>query len=138
MIKLVNLLKEIQWLKKSYELAVNYYFPLTPNIAKILNQGKTIKSFHITSFEKLNQLKSLEDTNKSISTMTKNKNIKLYRDLKAHWNHGVLCYLEGNIVLESRTDIMSVPDNIGRRWIKFSAPGVILLHLIYNLNLKIL
>jgi len=123
MIKLTNLLKEIQWLKKSPELAAEYWFPLTPSIAKILNKGKTIKSFHITSFKKLNQLKSLEGTNKSISTMTRNKNIKLYRDLKAHWNHGVLCYLEGNIVLESKTDIMSVPDNTGRRWIKFDAPG---------------
>lgn len=123
MVKLTNLLKEIQWLKKPYELATDYHFPLTPNVAKILNKGKTIKSFHITSFEKLNQLKSLEGTNKSISTMTRNKNIKLYRDLKAHWNHGVLCYLEGNIVLESKTDIMSVPDNTGRRWIKFDTPG---------------
>ena len=43
-----NILKEIQWLKKPYELATNYYFPLTPNVAKILNKGKTIKSFHIT------------------------------------------------------------------------------------------
>ena len=123
MIKLTNLLKEIQWLKSSPDLAAEYWFPLTPNIAKILNEGKTIKSFHITNFEKLNQLKSLEGTNKSISTMTRNKNIKLYRDLKAHWNHGVLCYLEGSIVLESRTDLMSVPDDTGRRWINFGSPG---------------
>ena len=123
MIKLIDLLKEIQWLKKSYELASDYFFPLTPTIAKILNNGKTVKSFHITSFEKLNQLKSLEGTNKSISTMTKNKNKNLYQNLKAHWNHGVLCYLEGTLVLESRADIMSVPDDTGRRWIDFGAPG---------------
>ena len=123
MIKLLNLLNEIKWLKKSYELVVDYYFPLTPDIVKILNNKKTIKSFHITSFEKLNQLKSLEGTKKSISTMTRNKNIRLYRDLKAHWNHGVLCYLEGDIVLESRADVMSIPDDTGRRWINFGAAG---------------
>jgi hypothetical protein len=125
MIKLLDILKEIQWLKKSYELASNYYFPFTPNIAKILSKGKTIKSFHVTSFEKLNQLKSLEGTKKSISTMTKTKNkkIRLYRDLKSQWNNGVLCFLEGDVVFQSKSDIMSTPDDTGRRWVKFNNPG---------------
>jgi hypothetical protein len=123
MIKLLNILKEIQWLAKSYELAATDYFPLTPNIANILNKGKTVKSFHITSFDKLNQLKSLEGTKKSISTLTRSKSKRLYRDLKSHWNDGVLCYLEGTLILKSRSDIMSKPDDTGKRWINFKAPG---------------
>jgi hypothetical protein len=122
-IKLLDILKEIKWLAKSYELASTDYFPLTPNIANILNKGKTVKSFHITSFDKLNQLKSLEGTKKSISTLTRSKNKRLYRDLKSHWNDGVLCYLEGILMIKSKSDIMSRPDDTGRRWINFGAPG---------------
>jgi hypothetical protein len=121
--KLIDILKEIQWLEKSYELAVNYYFPFTPAIANILNQEKTITSFHITSFEKLPQLKSLEGTKKTISTMTIARSRRLYKDLKAHWNDGVLCYLEGNLIIESKVDIVSIPDDTGRRWIEFGAVG---------------
>jgi hypothetical protein len=93
MIKLLDVLKEIQWLTKSYNLAAEYYFPLTQDVVKMLNGGERIKSFHITSFEKLNQLKSLEGTKKSISTFTRTKSIILYKNLDAHWNCGVLCYL---------------------------------------------
>ena len=123
MIKLIDILKEIQWLKKSYELAATYHFPFTPVIANILNQGKTITSFHITSFEKLSQLKSLEGTKKAISTMTVARKNRLYKDLNAHWNNGVLCYLKGNLIIESKVDILSIPDDTGRRWIQFGAPG---------------
>jgi hypothetical protein len=123
MIKLLDVLKEIQWLTKSYNLAAEYYFPLTQDVVKMLNGGERIKSFHITSFEKLNQLKSLEGTKKSISTFTRTKSKSLYKNLDAHWNSGVLCYLEGDKVFKSKSDILTIPDDTGRRWIKFNAPG---------------
>lgn len=122
-IKLKDILKEIQWLTKSYDLAAKYYFPFTPEVVKMLKGGERIKSFHITSFEKLNQLKSLEGTKKSISTFTRNKSKGLYKNLGAHWNHGVLCYLEGDKVFKSTSDILTIPDDTGRRWIKFNDPG---------------
>jgi hypothetical protein len=34
-IKLKDILKEIQWLTKSYDLAAKYYFPFTPEVVKI-------------------------------------------------------------------------------------------------------
>jgi hypothetical protein len=123
MIKLIDILKEIQWLTKSYDLAATYHFPLTPDVVKMLNGGERIKSFHITSFEKLNLLKSLENTKKSLSTFTRAKNKNLYKNLKAHWNSGVLCYIEGDKVIKSISDILTIPDDTGRRWIKFNAPG---------------
>jgi hypothetical protein len=123
MIKLIDLLIETQWIEKSYDLASKYYFPFTPEVVKMLKGGERIKSFHITSFEKLNQLKSLEGTKKSISTFTRSKSKDLYKNLKIHWNHGILCYLEGDKVFKSTSDIMTVPDDTGRRWIKFNNPG---------------
>jgi hypothetical protein len=123
MIKLIDILKEIKWLEKTYNLASDYYFPLTDDISRILNNGKTIRSFHITSLDKLNQLKSMEGTKKSLSTMTRYSSKELYQNLKAQWGGCILCYLEGNIVIKSRTDIMSIPDDNGRRWINFSNAG---------------
>lgn len=41
------------------------------------------------------------------------------RKLTGIWQHGILYYVEGDIVVQSEQDIMSRPDNQGRRWINF-------------------
>ncbi len=110
--------KGVQWLQKPYFWAAQGHFPLTPNIAKIINGEKAVRvdAFHITSAKKASRLKQLEGSKKSISAMTKVPQYSL-EDLSGVHSHGVMFSLEGNVLLKSIEDIMSTPDESGRRWI---------------------
>jgi hypothetical protein len=111
----------VQWLQKPYFWAAQGHFPLTPNIAKIINGEKAIRvdAFHITSAKNADRLKQLEGSKKSISAMTKVPQYSL-EDVSGIHGHGVMFSLEGNILLKSVDDIMSTPDESGRRWINLS------------------
>lgn len=116
MIKLIPLLEKIEakWVEHAFELAwMRGLFPLTPEIGKILNKGRRVHTFHMTSIKSLDKLKSLVGSKKSISTTTKVPN------LRGVWEGGVLFYLEGTLLVKGLDDIMSRPDNEGRRWIGF-------------------
>ena len=120
MIKLKDLLSEkvtdVKWVSKAYTFAYSRKFPFTPKIAKILNEGKRVRAFHITSIKKLDQLDSLQGTKKSISCMTRIPNSSMRIDIPGIWNSGVMFYLEGTLLIKGDDDIMSEPDEQGRRW----------------------
>jgi len=123
MIKLKDLLLEgieAKWVEHAFELAwMRGLFPLTPEIGKILNKGKRVNTFHITSIEKLDTLKSIVGSKKSISTTTRVPSSTINNGLMGIWESGVLFYLEGTLLVKGLDDIMSRPDNEGRRWIGF-------------------
>jgi hypothetical protein len=123
MIKLKDLLLEgvdAQWVKHAFELAwMNEAFPITPEIGKMLNKGKRVRTFHITSIKRLDQLNGLQGTKKTISTTTKVPNSTISNGLMGIWEDGVLFYLEGTLLVKGLDDIMSKPDNEGRRWLNF-------------------
>jgi hypothetical protein len=122
MIKLKPILEKIEakWVEHAFELAwMRGLFPITPEIGKILNKGRRVHTFHITSKESLDKLKSLVGSKKSISTTTKVPNQTIYGGLRGIWENGVLFYLEGTLLVKGLDDIMSRPDNEGRRWIAF-------------------
>jgi hypothetical protein len=120
MIRLKDLLSEtvtdVKWVSKAYTFAYSRKFPFTPKIAKILNEGKRVRAFHITSIKKLDQLDSLQGTKKSISCMTRVPNASMRVDIPGIWNSGVMFYLEGTLLIKGDDDIMSEPDEQGRRW----------------------
>jgi hypothetical protein len=113
--------KGVQWLQKPYFWAAQGHFLLSPNIAKIINGEKAIRvdAFHITSAKNASRLKQLEGSKKSISAMTKVPQYSL-EDLSGIHSHGVMFSLQGNVLLKSIDDIMSTPDESGRRWINIS------------------
>jgi len=125
MILLKDLLSEkvtgVQWLSKAYKLAFDKYkIPVSPTIANILYKGKRVRAFHITSPSKLSQLNSLQGTKKSISCMTRIPDRTFSRDMiSGIWQKGIIFYLEGTLMIRGDDDIMSEPDESGRRWIRF-------------------
>lgn len=123
MIKLKDLLLEgidAQWVKHAFELAwMNEAFPITPEIGKMLSKGKRVRTFHITSIKRLDQLNGLQGSKKTISTTTIVPNSSMSNGLTGIWEDGVLFYLEGTLLVKGLDDIMSKPDNEGRRWLNF-------------------
>jgi hypothetical protein len=123
MIKLKDLLLEgvdAKWVKHAFELAwMNGLFPITPEIGKILNKGRRVRTFHITSKERLDTLKSIVGSKKSISTTTRVPSSTINNGLLGIWENGVLFYLEGTLLVKGLDDLSTKPDNEGRRWIGF-------------------
>jgi hypothetical protein len=102
---------------KSYNLIMQRYFPLTPKIAKIIYGDIRFRGFHMTNYEGLKGVINMQGSSKSISVLTKlwgsNKE-SLCGPLKC----GVGLYVEGNLIFNSSNDLVSVPDEAGRRWIE--------------------
>jgi hypothetical protein len=123
MIKLKDLLLEgvdAQWVKHAFELAwMDGNFPITPEIGKMLNKGKRVRTFHITSIKRLDQLNGLQGSKKTISTTTKVPNSTISNGLMGIWEDGVLFYLEGTLLVKGLDDLSTKPDNEGRRWLSF-------------------
>ena len=99
MIKLIDLLEEIDIAHQTtaYKLAVRGWYPLTPEIAKILNKDRKITAFHITSPDKIKLLKSImsfdiqsfqiiedlyNENNKNITIYNYFFNYKMYKHYK--------------------------------------------------------
>jgi hypothetical protein len=125
MIKLKDLLLEgvdAQWVKHAFELAwMDRHFPITPEIGKMLSKGKRVKTFHITSIKRLDQLNGLQGSKKTISTTTIVPNSTISNGLTGIWEDGVLFYLEGTLLVKGLDDLSTKPDNEGRRWLKFDS-----------------
>jgi len=72
--------------------------------------------FHVTSGIGLEKLKKLQNKKKSISAffnMTAD-----YIDSGIKTEGGVVAELDANIIISSKSDIMSQPDKTGRRWVE--------------------
>jgi hypothetical protein len=121
MILLKNILSEkisdVQWLDKAYNFAYTNKFPLTPTISNIIYNTERVRAFHITSpsEEYINKMASIRGSKKSISCMSRVPN-NVIRGLKGVWQDGAMYYVEGDIVLKAAKDILSSPDEQGRRW----------------------
>lgn len=119
MIRLTDLLKEIDIANQStaYKLAVKGWYPLTPEIAKILNKDRKITAFHLTSSDKIKLLKSIENTTKSISAFSEIEP-NFLKDMEGvQTKGGLLFYVEGMLVLKSLNDLQSAVDEDGIRWV---------------------
>jgi hypothetical protein len=109
----------VQWLQKAYFWAAQGHFLLSPKVAEIINEENEIRvdAFHITSAKNTLKLKALEGSKKSISAMTTVEDTFQLQNIGGIHGNGVMFSLEGNVLLKSVEDIMSSPDQSGRRWI---------------------
>jgi hypothetical protein len=119
MIRLKDLLKEIDIANQTTadKLARWRRYPLTPEIAKILNKNRKITAFHITSPDRIKLLKSIENTPKSISVFSSMRIDDLEEMSGIRTEGGLIFYVEGLIVLKSLNDLGSQVDETGIRWV---------------------
>lgn len=107
---------DVKWLQKTFDHCLDGNFPLTPKIAKALYDNKAVV-FHISDPLRILDLKKLIGTKKSLSTFTKMYSYQLNDIRGIQTKGGLLLQLEGNLVFKADSDIMSMPDEQGRRWI---------------------
>ena len=119
MIKLKDLLKEVAWERDTLHMASMRKIPISAPIMKKVIGDINVTSFHITDIKNVVKLKSLVGKKKSISTFnTYGANAsELKHGVGIKTKGGILLSLEGKLMASNAADIMSSPDESGRRWI---------------------
>lgn len=112
----VESITEISHSNERLLFALDGYFPFTDKVAKAYYNTR-INTFHITDIKGLKGIKPLIGSKKVLSTFTMIDKyfIEEFRGIQTEG--GVLLQLNGNLVLNSVTDIISVVDEYGLRWI---------------------
>ena len=75
--------------------------------------------FHLTDGDGLDKLVKLQGKKKSISAFT--SMYRYYYSRGVQTAGGIIAEIDGNVLIAAPTDIMSRPDNTGRRWTAFRA-----------------
>jgi len=115
--------EEVAWLQSTSKMIFDFgrieymKIPLTSKtMSWIFNvQLPRVTVFHVTSGIGLKKLKRLQNKKKSISAffnMTAD-----YIDQGIKTEGGVVAELDANILMSSKSDILSQPDKTGRRWV---------------------
>ena len=119
MIKLKDLLKEVAWERDTLHMASMRKIPISAPIMKKVIGDINVTSFHITDIQNISKIKSLVGKKKSISTFnTYGANAsELKHGVGIKTKGGILLSIEGKLMASNAADIMSSPDESGRRWI---------------------
>ena len=129
MIKLKNILLEIQGVahsKKSLEWVYHDYIPMTPKVMKQIMGDTPITIFHnLDWFSVKHYLPKVIGAKKSISTYTTGKG-NITQGSGVQTSGGIVLELEGKVLVAGTEDLGSVPDEAGRRWISPNVLGKIL------------
>jgi len=72
--------------------------------------------FHVTNIDGFKKLKRLQNKKKSISAFFNMDASTMKSGIQA--GGGVVAELDANIIMSSKGDLMSMPDNTGRRWVE--------------------
>ena len=92
--------------------------PITKKrMADIMSVPTEERAIHVTDVDGLMQLIETQNSKKSISVAT---HANAYFLKHGVWRNGVICLMEGDMLLAGDTDIMSIPDKSGIRWISVS------------------
>ena len=119
MINLKDLLKEVAWERDTLDFAAMRKIRISAPIMKKVIGDIDVSSFHITDIKNVSKIKSLVGKKKSISTFnTYGANAsELKHGVGIKTKGGILLSLEGKLMASNAADIMSSPDESGRRWI---------------------
>ena len=116
--------EEVAWLQSTskmifdFDVVPNMKIPLTSKtMSWIFNvQLPRVTVFHVTSgigFEKLIRLQNKKKSISAFFNMTAD-----YIDSGIKTEGGVVVELDANILMSSKSDILSMPDKTGRRWVE--------------------
>ena len=116
--------EEVAWLQSTSKMIFDFgqiatmKIPLTSKtMSWIFNvQLPRVTVFHITSGIGLKNLKRMQNKKKSISAFFNMNADYIDSGIKTHG--GLVAELDANIIMSSKSDIMSQPDKTGRRWVE--------------------
>jgi hypothetical protein len=97
----------------------------TPIYRRTFGNVPRTRVFHIANPETFRKLIKIEGKKKSISALTYAEPFYILNGINQ--TGGIAVEMEADVLVAQRTDIMSIPDKTGRRWISFAdLTGIIL------------
>jgi hypothetical protein len=116
--------EEVAWLRSTSKMVFDFgeisqmKIPLTSKtMTWIFNvQLPRVTVFHVTNGIGLGNLKKLQNKKKSISAFFNMHASFIDSGIKTEG--GLVAELDANILMSSKSDIMSMPDKTGRRWVE--------------------
>jgi len=115
MIKLKNLLTEVQWEGDIADKITKNEIPLTPKMINRVFSKKKFRAIHVSNWYHFKALHKIQNSKKSISVAT--NWVPRFIDSGVWGGSGFTSVLEGELLVGNDDDIMSTPDKQGRRWI---------------------
>ncbi len=108
------------WLKTNVQHISENRIPMTPKIGASLFSNRTVRTFHVTSIEGVKGIKQLVQQNKPISSFTFMEDTMVSTMRGIQTSGGVIFEILGKTLYAGMQDIMSRPDQRGRRWLDVS------------------
>jgi hypothetical protein len=110
-------LNELKWLSNVQSHIDKLDIPLTQSIVNYIWGKQRVTTFHIGDVNGIDKMGEMVGTRKALSTfryMEKN----MLKDIKGIQTEGGILYqIEGDLQFDAPADVMSGPDESGRRWI---------------------
>ena len=110
-------LDELKWLGNVQTHIVKMDVPLTPSLVNYIWGSQRVTTFHVGDVNGINEIGAMVGTRKSLSTF-RYMDKELVKNMKGVQTEGGIIYqIVGNLQFDSPTDVMSAPDETGRRWV---------------------
>ena len=110
-------LNELKWLANVQSHIVKMDVPLTPSLVNYIWGKQRVTTFHIGDVHGIDNMYSLIGTRKSLSTFRYMDKLMVEKMKGIQTEGGIIYQIEGDLQFDAPTDIMSTPDESGRRWV---------------------
>ena len=112
-------LNELKWLANVQSHIVRMDIPLTPSLVNYIWGKQRVTTFHVGDVNGIDNMSKIVGTRKSLSTF-RFMDKELLKDMIGIQTEGGIIYqIEGDLQFDAPVDILSGPDESGRRWIVF-------------------
>ena len=110
-------LNELKWLANVQSHIVRMDIPLTPSLVNYIWGKQRVTTFHVGDVNGIDDMSKIVGTRKSLSTF-RFMDKELLKDMKGIQTEGGIIYqIEGDLQFDAPVDILSGPDESGRRWV---------------------
>jgi hypothetical protein len=116
-LKRTGINEDVTWQEKTLQHTLRYRIPVTSKIGKALYGDTNIVSFHVSDAKNIDGVKKLTGSRKSLSTFTYMADYLLDKMHGIQTNGGIIYQVQGKLLINSLVDLMTRPDEHGRRWV---------------------
>jgi len=110
-------LNELKWLGNIQSHIGRMDIPLTPSIINYIWGKQKVTTFHIGDVNGIDKIGEMIGTRKALSTFRFMEK-EMIKDIRGIQTEGGIIYqIIGDLLFDAPSDIMSTPDESGRRWI---------------------
>ena len=110
-------LNELKWMGNIQSHIDRLDIPLTSSIVNYIWGKQRVTTFHIGDIHSIDKIAKMVGTRKALSTF-RYMNKKMVNGIEGiQTTGGIIFQIEGDLQFEAPGDIMSTPDDSGRRWI---------------------